>query len=187
MTKLSENPVMILLLGSVLALGATTNVLSAAAVGVSACVVMVLTSVLVNAFKSMVDEKGLVVVTVVITAGLASVCDMLVHAFVPGAYNAAGIYLSLVAVNALVLKQSELTYKGTSNASDAFKVGVEFLLCLVAVAAIRELFGYGSFAGVSIPVLCDHTTAAMVKAPGAFVALALVAACVNKKSVKEGE
>ena len=63
--------------------------------------------------------------------------------------------------------------------------GLYFLVILVVVAAIRQVLGSASLAGLSLSFLEEYKIAAMVKAPGAYLVLAIVAAVIGKVSMKK--
>ena len=53
-------------------------------------------------------------------------------------------------------------------------MGLGFTLALLAMAIIREVFGAGSFAGISIPFLKDHTVNILTQAPGGLLVYGLL-------------
>ena len=67
--------------------------------------------------------------------------------------------------------------KGLAN---ALLTGICFTVVVLVVAAVRELFGAGSFAGNEIAFLKDHAVPLLSQASGGFMILAFAAAVVNK-------
>jgi electron transport complex protein RnfE len=69
---------------------------------------------------------------------------------------------------------------------DGLGMGVGFLLALLAMALIREVFGAGSFAGIEIPFLSDYKIPILTQAPGGFLVFGILIAVVNKIGPKKG-
>lgn len=117
-----------------------------------------------------------------VTAAFASAADMLMNAYLPGTYKMMGIYLALIAVDLLAFGAAENSAKaGLGKAlADAAVTGIYFAVVILVVAALRELFGSGSFAGNEIAFLKDHAVPLLNQASGGFVILAFAAAVVNK-------
>ena len=63
---------------------------------------------------------------------------------------------------------------------NALVTGLVFTAVILVVAAIRELFGYGSFAGNEIAFLKAHAVVTLTQPTGGFLVFAFVAAVVNK-------
>ncbi|MBO5982142.1 MAG: electron transport complex subunit RsxE, partial [Clostridia bacterium] len=128
---------------------------------------------------------------IVIIAGFVTVVQMLMEAYLPSLYEMLGVYLALIVVNCIVLGRAEMfASKNTVGSSvlDGAGMGLGFTLALLFMAAVREVFGAGSFAGMEIPFLSNYTVPILVSPPGGFfvfgVLIALVSA-LGKKPVKE--
>ena len=109
--------------------------------------------------------------------------EMLMHAFTPALYEALGIFLSLIVVNCIILGRAEM-YASKNNvldsAIDAVGMGIGFTLALFAMAAIREVFGNGTFFGLAIPFLSENPITILALAPGGFFVFGCLIALVNK-------
>ena len=57
--------------------------------------------------------------------------------------------------------------------------GLGFTLALFCMAAVREIFGNGSFAGLAIPFLGSHSIPLLLKAPGGFLVFAILLAVIQ--------
>ena len=73
------------------------------------------------------------------------------------------------------------------SALDGLGMGLGFLLALLAMALIREVFGAGQFAGIDIPFLKDYTVPILAQAPGGFLVFGILIAVINKIGPKAGE
>ena len=81
-------------------------------------------------------------------AATVQVVEMTLDRFMPGLYNALGVFLPLIAVNCAILGSSlfmaERDYNLTQSTVFGFGSGVGFLLAIVALAAIREKMRYSN-------------------------------------------
>ena len=172
---IAENPLLILFLGACTAMGATTTLLSAVAMGVAALIVMVLSALAITALKKVIPECARIPAVVIIVTGFVSIVQMLMNAFLPEIYQMLGIYVAVAAVDLLIF--------GTADEScvvRAVKNGLRFLVILVIMGLVREVLGSGSVAGFDIAVLADYTIPVMTKAPGGFVVYSILAAVISK-------
>lgn len=172
---IAENPLLILFLGACTAMGATTTLLGAVAMGVAALVVMVLSALVITALKKVIPECARIPAVVIIVTGFVSIVQMLMNAFLPEIYQMLGIYVAVAAVDLLIF--------GTADEScvvRAVKNGLRFLVILVIMGLVREVLGSGSVAGFDIAFLADYTIPVMTKAPGGFVVYSILAAVISK-------
>ena len=81
-------------------------------------------------------------------AATEQVVEMTLDRFMPGLYNALGVFLPLIAVNCAILGASlfmvERDYGLVQSSVFGFGSGVGFLLAIVALAAIREKMRYSN-------------------------------------------
>ena len=172
---IAENPLLILFLGACTAMGATTTLLGAVAMGVAALIVMVLSALVITALKKVIPECARIPAVVIIVTGFVSIVQMLMNAFLPEIYQMLGIYVAVAAVDLLIF--------GTADEScviRAVKNGLRFLVVLVIMGLVREVLGSGSVAGFDIAFLADYTIPVMTKAPGGFVVYSILAAVISK-------
>ena len=172
---IAENPLLILFLGACTAMGATTTLLGAVAMGVAALIVMVLSALVITALKKVIPECARIPAVVIIVTGFVSIVQMLMNAFLPEIYQMLGIYVAVAAVDLLIF--------GTADEScvvRAVKNGLRFLVILVIMGLVREMLGSGSVAGFDIAFLADYTIPVMTKAPGGFVVYSILAAVISK-------
>ena len=172
---IAENPLLILFLGACTAMGATTTLLGAVAMGVAALVVMVLSALVITALKKVIPECARIPAVVIIVTGFVSIVQMLMNAFLPEIYQMLGIYVAVAAVDLLIFGTADESY-----VVRAVKNGLRFLVILVIMGLVREVLGSGSVAGFDIAFLADYTIPVMTKAPGGFVVYSILAAVISK-------
>ena len=168
--SIMKNPLMILLLGATPALAATTDVRSALGMGGAVLVILVLSNIITFLLKGKIAHETKLATNVLIVTGVVSVVQMLMAAFLPSIYNMLGLYVAIVAVTALTSRQADLADEAQSvgeAAKYAVSAGLTLLVVMVVVAAIRELLGSASIAGMELAFLANYKISAMVKTPGA--------------------
>ena len=179
---IGANPVLVLLLGACPAMALTTDVRAALAIGLATLVVMVLSSVVIAALTKLIPQGARLAACVLVTTAFVSAVEMLMNAYLPSVYSMMGIYLAVCAVNLLVFGAAENAAEAGFGKAlvNALVTGLVFTAVILVVAAIRELFGYGSFAGNEIAFLKVHAVVTLTQPTGGFMIFAFVAAVVNK-------
>lgn len=182
---IKENPVLVLVLGTCPTLATSTSVLNALGMGAAVTCVLVFSNILISALRNVIPDKVRIPCYIVLIAGLVTAVQMLVKAYAPELNESLGIYLPLIVVNCIILGRAEM-YASKNNvfdsAVDGFGMGIGFTLALFLMAAIREIFGHGTFCGMEIPVLKNNNISIMTMAPGGFFVFGLLIAAVNKFS-----
>ncbi len=184
-----ENPVLILVLGTCPTLATTTSLISAFSMGVAATVVLICSNVVISAMRNIIPEVVRIPCYIVIIAGFVTAVQMLLQAFLPPIYEMLGVYLALIVVNCIILGRAEMFARKNGvldSALDGAGMGLGFLLALLIMAFIREVFGAGSFCGIEIPILVNFKIPVLTQAPGGFLVFGIVIAVMNKITEKRG-
>lgn len=180
---IKENPVLVLVLGTCPTLATSTSVSNALGMGVAVTVVLTFSNLLISALRKVIPDKVRIPCYIVLIAGLVTAVQMLVKAYLPVLDQSLGIYLPLIVVNCIILGRAEMyasKNKMFDAAVDGLGMGVGFTLALFLMAAIREVFGNGTFWNMPLPVLADNHVSILTMAPGGFFVFGLLIAAVNK-------
>ena len=186
---ISENPVLVLVLGTCPTLAVSNGVIDALSMGLAATVVLVCSNAVISALRKLIPDTVRIPCYIVIIATFVTLVQMLLQAFLPSIYEMLGLYLALIVVNCIILGRAEMFARKNcvlDSVIDGLGMGVGFLLALLAMATIREVFGAGSFAGIKIPFLEDYNISILTKAPGGFLVFGILIAIVNKIGPKKG-
>lgn len=168
---LKENPVLVLVLGTCPTLATTTSVSTALGMGVAAAIVLICSNIFISLLRKIIPDSVRIPSYIVVIAGFVSVVQMLVQAFARPLYVALGVYLPLIVVNCIILGRAELFAGKNSvvdSALDGLGMGLGFICTLLVMGTLREVFGAGSFAGITIPVLSNYAIPILVKPAGGF-------------------
>lgn len=183
-----ENPTMVLMLGMCPTLAVTTSAVNALGMGVSTMVVLIMSNLVISLVRNIIPDKVRLPAFIVIVASLVTMVELLMEAFVPGLYQALGIYIPLIVVNCIILGRAE-AYASKNppllSVMDGLGMGLGFTCSLFVIGVLREFLGNGTvfgldttFGGAYKPMLI------FVKAPGAFLILAFLIAILNACHVK---
>ena len=186
---IAENPVLVLVLGTCPTLAVSTGIISALSMGLAATVVLVGSNAVISALRKLIPDTVRIPCYIVVIAAFVTAVQMLLQAFLPSIYEMLGVYLALIVVNCIILGRAEMFARKNGvvdSVLDGLGMGVGFLLALLAMALIREVFGAGSFAGIEIPFLSDYKIPILTQAPGGFLVFGILIAVVNKIGPKKG-
>lgn len=176
-----ENPVFILLMGLCPALAVTVSALNGLGMGIVTLAVLACSNLILSLLSKQLPDKSRLTASLIISAALVGVAEMVVHACAPALYDALGVYLPLVAVNCLVISRGASAVKSESAFAlcDGIGMGLGFTLALTIIGIVRELFGVGTLFGVQVMPGFYQPMSILVKAPGAFLVLALILVILN--------
>ncbi len=180
---LLENPVFVLILGTCPTLATTTTIIGAIGMGLAATAVLICSNAVISLLRKVIPDSVRIPCYIVIIAGFVTLVQMFIHAFLPSLYDMLGVYLALITVNCIILGRAEMfAGKNTVGKSvlDGVGMGLGFTLALLSMALIREIFGAGTFLGMTIPILSDYKIEFLTKAPGGFLVYGIMIAVVYK-------
>ena len=182
---LTENPVFVLMLGMCPTLAVTTSAINGFGMGVSSLVVLAVSNLVISLLRKIIPDEVRLPAFIVVVASFVTVVELLMEAYIPSLYAALGIYIPLIVVNCIILGRAE-AYASKNpplpSLFDGIGMGLGFTVALTIIGAIRELLGNGSIFGLEIPGY--EPMAFFVRAPGAFLVLAVLVAIMNAVGIK---
>ncbi len=177
-----EIPPFRLVLGLCPTLAVTKSVENGLGMGVAVIFVLVCSNILVSLLRNIIPSKVRIACFIVIIATFVIVVELLMQAYTYALFLKLGIFIPLIVVNCILLGRAEaFAYKNgvIPSIADGFGIGVGFTLSLVSIGALREVFGNGTFFGMSVFGQSFQPFTFMVEAPGAFVCLGLMLSMMN--------
>ncbi|MDY2557210.1 MAG: electron transport complex subunit E [Candidatus Faecousia sp.] len=182
---LTENPVFVLMLGMCPTLAVTTSAINGFGMGVSSLVVLAVSNLVISLLRKIIPDEVRLPAFIVVVASFVTVVELLMEAYIPSLYAALGIYIPLIVVNCIILGRAE-AYASKNppivSLFDGIGMGLGFTVALTIIGAIREILGNGSIFGLEIPGY--EPMAFFVRAPGAFLVLAVLVAIMNAVGIK---
>ena len=180
-----ENPVFVLMLGMCPTLAVTTSAINGVGMGLSSLVVLALSNLVISLLRKIIPDEVRLPAFIVVVASFVTVVELLMEAYMQSLYGALGIYIPLIVVNCIILGRAE-AYASKNpplpSLFDGIGMGLGFTIGLTIIGAIREILGNGSIFGISIPGY--EPMAFFIRAPGAFLVLAVLIAIMNAVGIK---
>ena len=182
---ITENPTFRLVLGTCPTLAVPTSAINGLGMGLSSLVVLAISNLVISLLRNIIPDDVRLPAFIVIVASFVTVVELLMEAYLPSLYSALGIYIPLIVVNCIILGRAE-AYASKNpplpSLFDGIGMGLGFTIGLTIIGAIRELLGNGSIFGISIPGY--EPMAFFIRAPGAFLVLAVLVAIMNAVGIK---
>jgi Na+-translocating ferredoxin:NAD+ oxidoreductase subunit E len=150
---LSENPIFKLALSMCPAVGISTTVMNGVMLGVAVFFVQVFSSVTISLFKNQIHPRIRIPSYTLTIATWVTVIDLVLAAYMPGAYAKMGIFVKLIVAFAIITMRLEMfACKEKVNDSfwDAVGMGLGFLVGMMAIGFVRELLGSGAIFGYDV-------------------------------------
>ena len=179
---IKENPVLVLILGTCPTLAVTSMAVNGLGMGLAATAVLLGSNIVISLLRKVIPDKVRIPCYIVIIAGFVTIVGFLLEAYVPSIYEALGLYLPLIVVNCIILGRAEAYANKVGPGLalfDGLGMGLGFTIALTLIGMIREFLGAGSLFGRQLLPDSVPPIAIFVKAPGAFLVIALIIAALN--------
>ena len=145
---ISQNPVLVQLLGMCSTLAITTSFFNGLGMGVSVLVILTLSNIFISLLRKIIPNEVRIACYIVVIAGFVTCVDLILKAFVPALSNSLGVFIPLIVVNCIILGRAEAFASKNSvaaSAVDGICQGIGYTLVLVIMCVFRELLGSGTF------------------------------------------
>ena len=180
---IKENPTLVLVLGTCPTLAVTTLAVNGLGMGLTAMLVLIGSNVVISLLNDIIPDMLRIPAYIVVIAAFVTVIGFLVQAYFPDIYNALGIFLPLITVNCIILGRAEMfANKNTvlDSLCDGIGMGLGFTLALVVIGSVREIFGMGTWFGITLTANLFDSMTIFSLAPGGFFVFGCVIALTNK-------
>lgn len=147
---ITQNPVLVQLLGMCSTMAITTSFFNGLGMGVSVLIILTLSNIFIALLRKIIPNEVRIACFIVVIAGFVTCVDLLLKAFVPALSNSLGVFIPLIVVNCIILGRAEsFSYKNGVAASffDGIFQGIGYTVVLLIMCIIRELLGAGTFGG----------------------------------------
>ena len=146
----TQNPVLVQLLGMCSTLAITTTIANGIGMGASVTIILTLSNIIISLLRKVIPEQVRIACYIVVIAGFVTMVDLLIQAFLPALAKSLGVFIPLIVVNCIILGRAEaFSYKNGVAASlfDGIFQGIGYTLVLLVMCVIREFLGAGTFGG----------------------------------------
>ena len=147
---LTQNPVLVQVLGMCSTMAITTSFFNGLGMGVAVLVILTLSNIIISAIRKVVPDKIRIAMFIVVIAGFVTMVDLLIQAFVPDLAESLGVFIPLIVVNCIILGRAEgFSYKNgvVDSLFDGIFQGIGYTVVLLIMCIIREFLGNGAFGG----------------------------------------
>lgn len=189
-----KNPIIVQLLGMCSALAVSTSVINGLGMGASVTAVLVCSNVIISLLRNVIPNQIRIASYIVVIAGLVTVVDMVLKAYIPSLSASLGLFIPLIVVNCIILARAESFASKNpvlASAADGLAMGIGYTAAMVVVSAIREIIGNGTILGFDIFGGNYSPALLIILPPGGFLVLGGVIALFqyvrSKTEKKEGE
>jgi electron transport complex protein RnfE len=178
-----QNAVFRLLLGMCPVLAVTTSAVNGLGMGLATTFVLTGSNLAVSALRQVIPPQVRIPCYIVLIASFVTVVQLGMEAYVYNLYQALGIFIPLIVVNCIILGRAEAF--ASRNAplpalADGLGMGAGFTLALFVLGAVREILGSGLLLGLPLFGPGYQPLLLMILPPGAFIALGLLLAAMNR-------
>lgn len=186
---LTQNPVLVQLLGMCSTLAITTTISNGIGMGVSVTIILTLSNIFISLLRKIIPDQVRIACYIVVIAGFVTMVDLVLQAFFEDIAESLGVFIPLIVVNCIILARAE-SFASKNNpaaaAVDGICQGLGYTAVLVVMSAIRELLGSGTLNGVR--VFPAEYAAQMLALPvGGFLTLGFLIALFQWARGKAGK
>ncbi len=170
-----ENPVFVQVLGMCPVLAVTNTAENALAMGLATMFVLVMSNTVISALRRFIPKQVRIATFILIIATFVTVVDYVIQAVSLDLHKALGAFISLIVVNCLILGRAEsFASKNTVRRSilDGLGMGIGFVIALLCLGMVREIFGSGTLFGVQLFHDRFQNWVMMILPSGGFFSLA---------------
>ena len=190
---ITQNPVLVQLLGMCSAMAISTSISNGIGMGVSVMIILTLSNIFIALLRKIIPNEVRIACFIVVIAGFVTIVDLCLQAFLPEIAKSLGVFIPLIVVNCIILGRAEAFASKNSVAAaavDGICQGLGYTVVLIIMCTVRELFGSGTLLGIQI-MPASYTPALMLVLPvGGFLCLgaliALMQWALAKSEKKEG-
>ena len=179
----NNNPIALQVLGICSALAVTINMATTLVMCLAVIFVITMSNLSVSLLRNRIPTNIRIIVQMTIIASLVIVVDEVLKAVAYDISKSLSVFVGLIITNCIVMGRAEafaLQNGPKESILDGLGNGIGYGWILIAVAAVRELFGFGELFGFKI---FNHDwligeafqgNGLLLLAPGAFIILGLL-------------
>jgi len=183
-----DHPIFSMCLGICSALAVSNKVENAIAMGLGVTFVLLAAGLIISALRSLIPQRVRIITYMITISSFVIIVDKVIKAFFPDISEAIGPYIGLIITNCIIMGRAEAFYVQNNiyqSLLDALANGISYSYTLIAIAAVRELLGFGTLLGIQVMPACWENWVVMSMAPGAFFLLG-VAIWISKTITESG-
>ena len=131
---ITQNPVLIQLLGMCSVLAISTSVQNGLGMGLAVTFVLTGSNIVISLIRAAIPNKIRIASFVVVISGFVTAIDLIIKAYLPSLSKSLGIFIPLIVVNCIILARAE-SFASKNNpllsALDGISMGLGYTVCLL--------------------------------------------------------
>ena len=150
---LSNNPIMLQVLGICSALAVTSKMETAMVMALAVTAVTAFSNLFISMVRNYIPNSVRIIAQMTIIASLVIVVDQLLKAFSFELSKQLSVFVGLIITNCIVMGRAEayaMKYPPLPSFLDGIGNGLGYGLILLLVGTVREIFGSGSWFGIQL-------------------------------------
>lgn len=150
---MSLNPVILQVLGICSALAVTSNMKTAFVMSLAVTSVIACSNLAISSIRNIVPGSVRFIVELTVIASLVIVVDQFLKAFSYKLDKELSVYVGLIITNCIVMGRAEafaMKYPPLPSLLDGIANGLGYSIILLVVGTVREIFGSGTWFGMTI-------------------------------------
>ncbi len=182
----TQNPVLVQLLGMCSTLAITTTIANGIGMGASVTIILTLSNIFISLLRRVIPQQVRIAAYIVVIAGFVTMVDLLLQAFFPDIAESLGVFIPLIVVNCVILARAESfasKNKPLAAAVDGICQGLGYTVVLLVMSGIREVLGAGTFNGAEI-FPSEYAAGMMALPVGGFLTLGVLIALMQWAQTK---
>ena len=186
---ITQNPVLVQLLGMCSTLAITTTVSNGIGMGLSVTAILICSNVVISLLRKVIPAQVRIAAYIVVIARFVTIVDLLLQAFAQDIAESLGVFIPLIVVNCIILARAESfasKNKILPAAVDGLCQGIGYTLVLVVMSAIRELVGTGAI-GATQFFPAEYSVMMLTLPVGGFLTLGFLIALMQWAQNKAGK
>lgn len=154
-----NNIALVQMLGLCPAMAVTSTATNGLGMGIATTAVIVLSNLAISLLRHAISPEIRNPVMIAVIAGMVTVVDMAMNAWLHELYKVLGLFIALIVTNCAVLGRTEafaLKHGPLPSLLDGLGMGLGFTLALTMLGAIREIIGSGTLFAQASSLLGSH-------------------------------
>lgn len=171
-----DNPLLMLMIGLCSAIAVTTSVSNGIGMGLAMTFVLLFSEVIISLFRKLIPSMIRIPIFIIVIAAFTTMVDLVMKAYFPDLSKSMGVFIPLIVVNCIIMGRVEAFASKQGVAAviaDSFGMGLGYTWVLIGIAAVRELLGNGTLAGIQIMPASYQPILFFILPPGGFFVFSL--------------
>jgi len=171
-----ENPLLMLMIGLCSAIAVTSNVSNGIGMGLAMTFVLLFSEIIISLFRKLIPSMIRIPIFIIVIAAFTTMVDLVMKAYFPDLSKSMGVFIPLIVVNCIIMGRVE-AFASKQNLpsviADSLGMGLGYTWVLIGLAAVRELLGNGTLAGIQIMPASYKPILFFILPPGGFFVFSL--------------